>query len=278
MPTIWSKTAICRRVKRRRPNNTFEFLLNGLFAIVNDPQSQTVEIDDSAVFEVSARGGSKPYRYQWEVSRNGQNGSFMPIDGADDKSLVLEAVTEADNGQFYRCIVTDAAGRKATSAPALLLVQSHPFVIVQQPTDQTVPEGQNAQFFVAAEGGNQPYAYQWQISTNGENGAFTNVPNAEESVLLLENVTVKEQEEYFRCVVTDSVGRRVTSNAARLEVSKIPNTGDGTPVELLFAMGAVSVLLMLLLMRKRKDNKILKKVPKDALIRHSSVPFCVSSW
>lgn len=235
-------------------NNTFDYLLKGLFAIVNDPQNLTVEIDSIATFDVSARGGRKPYSYQWQVSKNGQNGVFIAIDGANNKSLILDPVTDADNGNFYRCVVTDAAGQMKISASALLLVQSHPFVIVLQPADQNVPEGQSVQFSVMADGGNKPYSYQWQVSTSGPNGGFTNVPNATDSTLILERVTEKDHGKYFRCIVSDSIGRRLISSAAKLEVVKIPVTGDDTPVELLFVVGGFSLMLMVLLLYKRKRD------------------------
>ena len=54
-------------------------------------------------------------------------------------------------------------------------------------------------------------------------------------------------------MVTDKVGRTITSAAARLTISAVPVTGDHTPVELLIMFGAVSVLLLVMLLRKRRS-------------------------
>lgn len=57
------------------------------------------------------------------------------------------------------------AGSPIIVEPPLDAIQNPPEVI-QQPVDETVDEGGNAVFFIAAEG-DMPLAYQWQVSTDG---------------------------------------------------------------------------------------------------------------
>ena len=143
----------CNQEENNLFNNTETLYLLRTFVIVKHPEDQTVATGAPVSFDVSARGGTKPYSYQWQVSTTGRNGTYTDIPGATE--WVLEMDTEPDakadgftwnnidffrcfvssakadhftgkNGNFFRCVVTDATGAVRISNPALLLLLTLP--------------------------------------------------------------------------------------------------------------------------------------------------------
>ncbi len=80
------------------------------------PQPQTVPAGAAAFFRVAATG-SAPLRYQW--SRDDK-----PVPGADGPAHVLPAVTAADGGARFRCVVSNPFGRAASDIAALRVTPS----------------------------------------------------------------------------------------------------------------------------------------------------------
>ncbi|MCC6572927.1 MAG: immunoglobulin domain-containing protein [Planctomycetes bacterium] len=83
--------------------------------ITNDPDDETVTEGDDAHFNVSATGPG-PLGYQWQ--RNGAD-----ISGATSANYTLANTTLADDGDNFRCVVTNANGSD-TSAAATLTVNA----------------------------------------------------------------------------------------------------------------------------------------------------------
>ena len=79
--------------------------------IARQPQTQTVAMGSTAVFNAEATGG--PLSFQWR--RNG-----APIGGATSASLVLNAATAADAGT-YSVVISNAIGSTTSSTAALEL-------------------------------------------------------------------------------------------------------------------------------------------------------------
>ena len=104
-------------------NNRDDLPLNTKLLITRHPQDAFVQEGSPADFTVLARGGKKPYTYQWQVSTSGQNGSFVNLSGEVSQALHLDNVPLKNNGYYYRVIVRDAAGQTVTSKPALLMVK-----------------------------------------------------------------------------------------------------------------------------------------------------------
>ena len=87
-------------------------------------------------------------------------------------------------------------------------------VINTQPANQTVCEGENAIFNVAATG--SVTGYQWQVSIN--NGAdFTNISLANSASLTITDATVLQHNNLYRVIISGLCGS-TTSNAASLTV------------------------------------------------------------
>jgi hypothetical protein len=180
--------------------------------IMTQPESQTVPPGGTAIFIVFAQG-TGALTYQWAKDGVG-------IFGATESTLVIENVTLIEAGT-YTVVVTDETGQSVTSEPATLIVSSQEPgapVITTQPQSQTVPPGGTATFTVFAQG-TGALTYQWV-----KDGI--NIPDAIDSVLIIDNVTLIEAGTYT-VVVTDETGQSVTSEPATLIVSSDP---PGAPV------------------------------------------------
>ena len=132
-----------------------------------------------------------------------------------------------------------------------------PLRIAVQPTDQTALEGDAAEFFIAAEGGNPPYSCQWQEYLGRDLG-WRDIPGAVENVLTVENVKLSMNGRQYRCVVTDHHQDVVTSDPATLNVvTVLPPTGDNTnlPLYLTFAAGALILAAVLRYARKKRERR-----------------------
>jgi hypothetical protein len=82
--------------------------------IVTQPASQTIPLNQTATFTVSASGGVAPLRYQW--TKDG-----APIGGATSDSYVTPAVALSDNNESFVVTVADSSGQ-VISNPATLTV------------------------------------------------------------------------------------------------------------------------------------------------------------
>lgn len=100
--------------------------------IAQQPESLNLVEKQDALFVVSADGGQRPYRYQWQ--KLNAKGRWVDLPGANQNSYQLTKVTLAQSGLTLRCVVTDGAGDSVTSDSAVLSVFSLP-----QTGDETQP-------------------------------------------------------------------------------------------------------------------------------------------
>ena len=100
--------------------------------IAQQPESLNLVEKQDALFVVSADGGQRPYRYQWQ--KLNAEGRWVNLPGANQNSYQLSKVTLAQSGLTLRCVVTDDAGDSVTSDSAVLSVFSLP-----QTGDETQP-------------------------------------------------------------------------------------------------------------------------------------------
>jgi invasion protein IalB len=170
-------------------------------SIIIQPASQTVTAGNNVTISVVAYG-TAPLSYQWR--KDGVN-----IAGATASSLVLNAVTSANAGN-YTVVISNSAG-SITSAAATLTV--NPAVvapsITQQPVSQTVAAGNNVTFNVTATG-TAPLSYQWR-----KDGV--NLAGATSASLTLSAVTSANAGSYT--VVISNTAGSITSAAATLTVT-----------------------------------------------------------
>lgn len=100
--------------------------------IAQQPESLNLVEKQDALFVVSADGGQRPYRYQWQ--KLNAEGRWVDLPGSNQNSYQLAKVTLAQSGLTLRCVVTDEAGDSVTSDSAVLSVFSLP-----QTGDKTQP-------------------------------------------------------------------------------------------------------------------------------------------
>ena len=90
-----------------------------------------------------------------------------------------------------------------------------------QPASQSVTEGEDATFTVAASGEN--LSYQWQKITDNDQG-WTDIEGAISATYTIAATSTSMSGTQYQCVVSNSAGS-VTSNAATLTVNSVPVTG-----------------------------------------------------
>lgn len=125
-----------------------------------------------------------------------------------------------------------------------------PLHIVRQPASVETTENADVSFTVEAAGGQEPYFYQWQRQE--ALGAWNDISGETKPELLLEAVQMAENGACFRCVVKDSFGQTVTSDAAVLTVERMPLTGDAAQPALWAALMLLSATAVLMLIRRRR--------------------------
>ena len=178
--------------------------------IVEQPQSQTVQVDSYASFRVEAVG-SPVLRYQWQ--RNG-----VDIAGATTEFLSIYPALVGDNAAGFTAVVTNPYG-SATSNTAVLTVSTTPLppLITGQPLPISVQVGASATFAVVAVSRGGSLSYQWRRNGTPISGA-TGTSYTTPATVVSDNGTA------YSVVVSSSNGTSVTSNGAILTV--------GTPTPL----------------------------------------------
>ena len=156
------------------------------------------------------------------------------------------------------------------------------FVIVKHPEDQTLAAGTPVSFDVTARGGTRPYSYQWQVSTTGRNGTYTDIPGATDRILKMDTEAPAKAEgflwnngdifrclmssakadgytgksgNFFRCIVTDATGVVRISKPALLLLTVLPPTGDSFAAPLWCTLAGVSLLTLVCLTARRKKKR-----------------------
>jgi len=153
-------------------------------AINSNPDNITVNPGQIAQFTVSA-SGSAPLTYRWERTYRGAGGWSALVDsapyyaGTATPTLTVGGITTGNDGEQFRCVVTNAKG-SATSAGATLTVPNAPPRIYFPSTSIEVDLGGTVTLapFIA---GAAPLSYTWQrwnTVLTGENGPTLTITNA----------------------------------------------------------------------------------------------------
>ena len=246
-------------------DNHVRLLLTTQLCIVDQPVSITATKGGKAVFSVTAAGGEKPYRYQWQ--RMTVVDQWENIPGADQDTYRIASVQPEQNGLTVRCVITDHLGNSVTSDPAALSVKlrnsvtsdpAEPSVlpqivqlsIVDQPENISASEGDEAMFSVTAAGGEKPYRYQWQRMTGADQ--WENIPGADQDTYRIVSVQLEQDGLTVRCVITDQSGNSVTSDPAELSVLRQPQARSQLMLWLLLAISFVAVLAIVFYRKRSK--------------------------
>ncbi|MBS1760495.1 MAG: M36 family metallopeptidase, partial [Bacteroidetes bacterium] len=134
-------------------------------------------------------------------------------------------VTAIPNGpQTYTLTSTDALGCSVSSQVTVNFTAG--VVINTQPVNASICSSTNATFTVVEGAGSTP-TYQWQVSTTGAGGPWTNLSNAapysgvNTNTLTITSAPLALNGNYYRCVLSNTCGT-TNSNAALLTVNGAP--------------------------------------------------------
>uniref|UniRef100_UPI002930B795 Ig-like domain-containing protein n=1 Tax=Pedobacter nyackensis TaxID=475255 RepID=UPI002930B795 len=188
--------------------------------IITQPANSTTCIGTNATFTVVALNATG---YQWQVN---QGSGYLNIanggrySGANTATLNITGATANMSTYTYRCLVMGDI--PAASTPATLTVRQAP-VITQNPMPNTICEGENVLFYIAA---TNATAYRWQVNTgsgftdlsDGPGATGGTYVNTHTAVLYITGATVAMSDYYYRCVVTGACTPGATSAAAAFTV------------------------------------------------------------
>ena len=133
------------------------------FEIVRQPEDKTINYLGSTTISVNATGESLSYQWQYSVD-GGQTWNNTSFTNGGSMHYIYLRGNPALHGRMFRCVITDIYGDEVISESATLYVNT-PLQITEQPADQYVFSGEDAQFSVYAIG--MDVGYQWQFSTDG---------------------------------------------------------------------------------------------------------------
>lgn len=199
-------------------------------AITSQPVGGTTICEgQNTAYSVAATGTA--LTYQWQLSTDGgtsynniSNGGVYS--GVTTATLNITGATATMNTYRYRVIISGTCAPAATSSAAVLTVNTA-ITITTPPAAATICATGTTSFSVTA-AGTSP-TYQWQVSTTGAGGPWTNITNggiysgATTSTLTLTGVTAAMNGYLYRVVVNGTAAcGAVNSASAALTVSAQP--------------------------------------------------------
>ena len=185
-------------------------------AINTQPANTSACVGTNTSFSVTASGTT--VSYQWQLSTDGGT-TWNNVIGATTATLNLTAVTNIQNNNQYRVIVSNACPSSVTSNPVTLSV-TNAATVTSNPTGVAVCLNANASFSVAATGSN--LSYQWQVSSDNGN-TFANITGATNATLALTNVAASQNNNQYRAVVFSCGPTGTNSAAATLTITNPAN-------------------------------------------------------
>ena len=193
------------------------------------PMDTAAVIGNTATFEVkiSASGNPASYTYQW-YSKANASATASAISNSNSAKYTTGAATEAMNGSYYYCTVTNTGGT-ATSRSAKLTVYVPPVLDSNSPADTTVIAGQTATFSVVIKKDGIPasYTYQWYSKVNASD-SWAAIDGATSKSYSINQTSVLQNGSYYYCKVTNA-GGTTSSRAAQLTVLYTPILNAAKP-------------------------------------------------
>ena len=176
-------------------------------SITKHPANLTVHAGDNATFKVTATGTG--LKYQWYYKKSGATS----WSAWSDRTTASTTATANDtwNKMQVRCKVTDSSGNSVYSNAATITIAA-PLKITQQPSNLTTKAGNDVAFIIKASG--TGLKYQWYYKKSGATSWTAWNGRTASSFFSTANSTWNGMQ--VRCIVTDAVGTKVTSNTIKI--------------------------------------------------------------
>ncbi len=192
----------------------------------------------AVTFDGAAAGGTlkfywtlmEPSRVEAALIGTGTMGNLNPLAVGTPDFAIGNVGRSTPNGAFVGLIDEVRLSKKARAANEMMFNTSKievPITIYEQPTNQTVQQGQSAPFRVTAFG-TDPLAYQWRFNA-------VPIDQATNRNYLIPFVAETNIGNYD-VVINSSVGSR-TSDVAVLAIKNLPVVIDTPPAEVTVAVG-----------------------------------------
>ena len=182
--------------------------------ITAQPWDVRAAVGDTVSFSVAAAGNV--VRYQWQVSTD-EGGHWSDSGATGSGTDVLQFTAKAaQDGYLFRCAVTDENGILTVSDPAELALGGPEITV--QPRSVTVSAGDTAAFSAAARG--TGLTFRWQVSTDGGETWNSSSAGGNDTDTLRFTAAESHDGYRFRCVVSDGVSGKTTTEAAILRIAR----------------------------------------------------------
>ena len=172
-------------------------------AITSSPADQMVKNGETVTLTVKAVGAKT---YQWQYSTNGNTWNNNTSAGYNKATFSFK-MAKAQNGRYYRCVVTGYDGETAETEPARIF---NAMAILTQPESQSVAVGGTVQLSVEAVG---VATYQWQWSSNGETWT-NNTSYGYNKANFSFTISAAQNGRQYRCELTDADGNVIYTKPA----------------------------------------------------------------
>ncbi len=170
------------------------------------PFDAVAHIGNRAKFSLDAYGYSG-LSYQWQVSSD--NITWVDIEG---QTLATASIplSDANNGHYYRCKLTNGWGNVIYSESA----QAHVLAFTKQPISVDAALDDIVSFAVSSS--SKDVKYQWQRSY--DNGATWFDVDGETYATLIVNATLSTSSAKYRCVITAPNGDTLASDIVEIKL------------------------------------------------------------
>ena len=197
------------------------------------PVNYVGKIGDIATFTVEAIGSG--LTYQWKYSTNGGT-SWKTSTSTGSKTATLSAeMTEARMKYKYCCVVKDTSGATVRTDPVCMEMAAEPLSIKTQPVNYVGMIGDIATFTVEAVGSG--LTYQWKFSTDGGTSWKTSTSTGSKTATLSVEMTEARMKYKYCCVVKDTSGATVRTDAVCMEMAAEPVSIKTQPVDYIGEIG-----------------------------------------
>ena len=195
-------------------------------SITTQPGNATVEVGETASFNIVASGTN--LTYQWQINRNDGNG-WANIDGATATSYTTSAVDISCNGFKYQCVVSNSAGTVTSNTAVLTVTESTP-----TKGDYQIIDGANGKHTIGKDGtltfrSNAPFSEFVAVLVDGVIVDPFNYDVSEGSTIVrLKQSFLDTLSKGSHTLAIQSIGGTATANFSVTASSNSGNTGSAT--------------------------------------------------